>query len=167
MKYMTIINNEQYEIEIDSDGNVTVNGEARTVDFLALGPSLYSVIMDNTSLQVVIDEDQGNYSVMMGGKLYEGQVLDERAMMMAMRKGGLTGASGDVNSPMPGLIVKVVAEEGSTVEQGQTVVILESMKMQNELKAPISGVVESVKIDAGQTVEKNALLMVITPPEEE
>jgi len=167
MKYTTIINEEIFEIEVDKDNNVTVNGEPREVDFLALGPSLYSVIMDNASLQVVVDEDQGSYSVLLGGRLYEGQVLDERAMMMAQRRGGLMGASGEINAPMPGLVVKVVASEGTTVEAGQTVVILESMKMQNELKAPISGVVETVKVTDGQTVNKNDLLVVITPPDEE
>ena len=166
MKYVTIINNEQFEVEIDKDGKIKVNGEAREVDFLQLSPSLYSVIMDNNSLQVVIDQEQNNYSVMISGKLYEGQVLDERALMMAQRKGGLGGTSGEINSPMPGLVVKVVVEVGQRVEAGQTVVILESMKMQNELKSPIAGTVETVKVDAGQSVDKNALLAIITPDEE-
>ncbi|MEQ8672351.1 MAG: acetyl-CoA carboxylase biotin carboxyl carrier protein subunit [Aggregatilineales bacterium] len=166
MKYMTIINNEQFEIEIDNHGEIKVNGEPREVDFLQLSPSLYSVIMDNNSLQVVIDQEQSNYSIMISGKLYEGQVLDERALMMAQRKGGLGGTSGEINSPMPGLVVKVVVEVGQRVEAGQTVVILESMKMQNELKSPIAGTVETVKVDAGQSVDKNALLAIITPDEE-
>ena len=161
MKYVTIINNEQYEVEIDKDGGITINGEPREVDFLQLSPSLYSVITDNASLQVVIDDDMGDYSVLMGGRMYEGRVLDERALLMAQRKGGLTGAGGDLNAPMPGLVVKVVAEEGATVEAGQTVVILESMKMQNELKAPIAGVVESIKVVAGESVDKNQLLLTI------
>jgi len=165
MKYVALINNEQYEIEIDKDGNITLNGEPRDVDFLPLGASLYSVITDSKSLEVAIDEEQGNYQVMMGGRLYEGQVLDERALMMAQRRGGLGGGSGEVNSPMPGLIVAVPVAEGQEVSQGETVVILESMKMQNELKAPIDGVVVSVKVEAGQTVDKNALLVELEPPE--
>jgi len=167
MKYVALINNEQYEIEIDNDGNILLNGEPRDVDFLPLGASLYSVITDGKSLEVVIDDEQGNYQVMMGGRLYEGQVLDERALMMAQRRGGLGGGSGEVNSPMPGLIVAVPVEEGQTVSQGQTVVILESMKMQNELKAPIDGVVGSVNVETGQTVDKNALLIEIKSPDEE
>jgi len=166
MKYVAIINNEQYEVEIDNDGNILLNGEPRDVDFLPLGASLFSVIADGKSLEVVIDDEQGNYQVMMGGRLYEGQVLDERALMMAQRRGGLGGGSGEVNSPMPGLIVAVSVEEGQTVAAGETVVILESMKMQNELKSPIDGVVGSVNVEAGQTVDKNALLIEIEPPED-
>jgi len=167
MKYVTIINNEQYEVEIDKDGNVMLNGEERDVDFLSLGPSLYSVITNNNSLQVVIDEEQGNYTVLMGGRLYEGQVLDERALLMAQRKGILGAGGGEINSPMPGLIVSVPISEGQTVVQGQTVVILESMKMQNELKAPAEGMVTKIHVKDGQTVDKNALLVEIEPPEED
>lgn len=166
MKYLTIINNQQFEIEIEKDGSVTVNGEHRPVDFLALDDSLFSVIMNATSHQVVIDEEMGQYSVMMGGRMYEGQVLDQRALLLAQRRGGLGGGSGEINSPMPGLIVTIPVEVDQQVEQGQTVVILESMKMQNELKSPIAGVVKSINVEAGQSVEKNALLVTIEAPEE-
>ncbi len=167
MKYLTIINNQQFEIEISKDGELTVNGEARQVDFLSLGPSLYSLITDNMSLQVVVDGESGQYEVLMQGHLYETQVLDERALMMAQRRGGLTAGSGEVHAPMPGLIVAVPVAVGQAVEAGETVVILESMKMQNELKAPIAGVIESVSCETAQTVDKNALLIMIKPIEEE
>lgn len=166
MKYITIINNVQYEIEIDKDGGVKVNGEPRQVDFLALDESLYSVITNNHSLEVVIEEQRGKQSVMIGGRLFEAQVLDERALLMAQRKGGLGGGSGEVRAPMPGLIVAVPVADGQAVTKGQTVVILESMKMQNELKAPVDGVVKSISVQAGQTVDKDATLVVIEPPSE-
>lgn len=166
MKYVTIINNEQYEIEIDNDGGILLNGEPRDVDFLNLGGSLYSVITQNKSLEAVIEDEENIIEVMMDGRLYETQVLDERALLMAQRRGGLGGGSGEVHSPMPGLIVKVTVEEGQDVEQGTTVVILESMKMQNELKAPISGKIKAIIVAAGQTVNKNDLLIEIETPEE-
>ena len=102
MKYITIIHDTQFEIEIGNDGQVTVNGEPRDVDFLSLGPSLYSLITDNRSLQVVVEGESGHYDVLMNGHLYTSQVLDERAMLMAQRRGGLMGGSGEINSPMPG-----------------------------------------------------------------
>lgn len=161
MKYVTIINNEQYEIEIDKDGSILINGEPREVDFLNLGGDLYSIITQNQSLEVVIDDDENKVTVLMGGRLYETQVLDERALLMAQRRGGLSSGSGEIYSPMPGLIVKVTVEDGQEVIQGQTVVILESMKMQNELKAPVTGIVTNIQVNAGQTVDKNALLLTI------
>ncbi len=164
MKYVTIINNQQFEIEIEKDGSLLVNGEPHSIDFLQLGglnSSLYSVITDTQSLEIVIEEEGNLIDVLMLGRLYEAQVLDERAMLMATRKGGLGVDSGEVPSPMPGLIVKVNVEVGQSVTQGETVVILESMKMQNELKAPREGVVQAIHVSDGQTVEKNTLLIVI------
>ncbi len=163
MKYVTIIRGQQFEIEIGKEGEVTVNGEPRHVDFLSLGPSLYSLITDNRSFQVVVEGESGHYDVLMNGHLHETQVLDERALLMAQRRGGLSSGSGEINSPMPGLIVGVLVEVGQTIEAGQTVVILESMKMQNELKTPVAGVVESVTCEVGQTVDKSARLVVVKP----
>lgn len=161
MRYVTIINGTEYEIEINNDGTLTVNGQPRHVDFLPLDETLFSVITDERSLEVVIEEHKTRYDVLMQGRLYEAQVWDERALLLAQRKGGLGGDSGDVHSPMPGLIVAVSVAVGDHVTQGQTVVILESMKMQNELKAPVDGVVHAVHVQQGQTVEKDAPLLVI------
>ncbi len=164
MKYVTTINDTSFEIEILKDGTLTVNGEPREVDFLALGPSLYSVIMDNRAYEVVVEEREGNYELLMQGRLYTGDVLDERALLLAARRGGLVSDSGElsIKAPMPGLIVAVTVAEGDEVEKGQTVVILESMKMQNELKAPRSGVVQRISVQAGQSVEQHKLLITLT-----
>ena len=163
MKYVTIINNQSYEIEIDNDGGVLVNGEARDVDFLNLGGSLFSVITENRSFEAVIDDDNDKIAVMMTGRLFETQVLDERAMLMMQRRGGQVSASGDVLAPMPGLIVEVTTEQGAEVSQGDTLIILESMKMQNELKSPADGVVRSIHVESGQAVDKSDLLVEIKP----
>lgn len=166
MKYVTILNGEQYEVEIDKAGNISVNGNPHDVDFMDLGSSLYSIISNNKSVELVIEDDGGNVSVQMGGRMYETQVLDERALLLAQRRGGLSSNSGEVVAPMPGLIVAVPVAEGSIVTKGQTVIILESMKMQNELKAPIDGVVSSIQTTPSKTVDKNDLLLVITAHEE-
>lgn len=161
MKYVAIINNQQYEIEIDEDGKVLIDGDERDVDFLNLGGSLFSVITENKSLEAVIDDDEGRIAVMMGGRLFETQVLDERAILMMQRRGVQETGSGEVHAPMPGLIVEVTVQPDQEVEIGDTLIILESMKMQNELKSPIAGVVRSVQVAAGQAVEKNMLLVEI------
>jgi biotin carboxyl carrier protein len=166
MNYVTILNGQQYEVEIDKEGVVYVNGERRDVDFMTLGPSLYSIISNNKSVELVIEDEGGNVAVMMNGRMYETQVLDERALLMARRKGGLTSSSGDIHAPMPGLVVVVPVEVGDKVTKGQTVVILESMKMQNELKSPIDGTVHAISTHAGKSVDKNDLLVAITPDTE-
>ncbi len=164
MRYITTINGQQYEIDIDKDGNVSVNGKPRHVDFLQLDATLFSVITDSRSLEAVIEETRGKQQVMIGGHLFEAQVQDERTfLMMTRRKGQLSAESGEVVAPMPGLIVGVRVSAGDNVRKGQTVVILESMKMQNELKASLDGVIDKVMVQQGQTVDKDAVLVTIKP----
>lgn len=167
MKYVTLINSQSYEIEIDHDGSVLVDGQARDVDFLNLGGALFSVITENRSLEAVINDDEGKVAVMMSGRQFEAQVLDERAMLMMQRRGAQATGSGEVKAPMPGLIVDVTTERGATLAKGDTLVILESMKMQNELKSPIDGLVRAIHVEAGQAVDKNELLVEIKPPQGE
>jgi biotin carboxyl carrier protein len=164
VKYITTINQRTYEIDILPDGSVLLNGEPRNVDFLALDASLYSIIIDNHSLEALIDEQGGHYQVLVGGRRYEGQVLDERDQLLRSRSGGVVDQSGEVSikAPMPGLIVSVPVAEGQAVRAGQTVVILESMKMQNELKAPRDGVVQRISVAPGQSVEQKKVLITIT-----
>lgn len=163
MKYVTIINDTRFEIEILKDGTILLNGEARDVDFFSLDASLYSVITETQSYEVVIEEQNGEYQVQMRGHLFTGQVLDERAQLLASRGGGLNADTGEISikAPMPGLIVSIPVSEGAEVKAGQTVVILESMKMQNELKCPRDGVVQRISVEAGQSVEQNKLLVTI------
>ena len=167
MKYVTVINDQQFEIEIDNDGIVLVDGEVRDVDFLNLGGSLYSLITENKSFEAVIDDDEGKIAVMMRGRLFEAQVLDERAVLLMQRRGGQPTGSGEVHAPMPGLIVDITVESGQVVKQGDTLIILESMKMQNELKSPVEGVVRTIHVEAGQAVDKNDLLAEISLPRDD
>jgi biotin carboxyl carrier protein len=164
MKYITQINDKKFEIEIRSDNTVWVNGQQREVDFLALTDSLYSVIMNATSHEVVVEERDGAYEVLMGGRMYSGTVTDERTQLMKSRRGGLEADSGEISikAPMPGLIVVIPVSEGQTVTAGQTLIILESMKMQNELKAPRDGIVQRISVKQGETVEQKRVLVTMT-----
>ena len=163
MKYITIINDKQFEIEIQNDGTLLVNGEPREVDFYSLDPSLYSVITENQSYAVVIEEQHGEYQVQMRGHLFTGHVLDERAQLLASRRGGPKADTGEISikAPMPGLIAALPVSEGQTIKAGDTVVILESMKMHNELKAPRDGVVQRISVEVGHSVEQHKLLVTI------
>ncbi|MBL8118526.1 MAG: biotin/lipoyl-binding protein [Anaerolineae bacterium] len=165
MKYVTTVNNHKYEIEILADGSVLVNGKPRVVDFTPLGRTSYSILSEGKSQSMTIEERDGNIELLMrGGRMYTSQVMDERALLMAQRSGALAADSGEIKikSPMPGLIVAVKVEAGQEVKAGETVVILESMKMQNELKAPRDGVIGAVNVAGGQAVEQNKVLITIT-----
>lgn len=164
MKYITTVHDQTYEIEINREGEVHINGELRTADFHGGAHGIFSLIIDNHSFEAIVEERDGKYHVLITGDLYEVEVTDERSQRLAEASGGLGSATGDISiaSPMPGLIVAVPVEEGQEVVAGQTVVILESMKMQNELKSPRAGIVHRVNVKAGDNVEQNKLLVTIT-----
>ena len=161
-KYSTMVNGKRYEIEIYKDGLLIVNGEERSVDFHNLSPSVYSILTNHKSYLAIFGEESGAHiDVQLNGRLYSTEVYDERSLLMDQRKGGSQTSSGEVNSPMPGLIVNVPVDTDQVVTEGDTLVVLESMKMQNELKSPLKGIVSSIHCKGGDTVEKGALLVVI------
>lgn len=161
-KYSTIVNGKRYEIEIYKDGLLIVNGEERSVDFHNLSPSVYSILTNHKSYLAIFGEESGSHiDIQLNGRLYSTEVYDERSLLMDQRKGGSQTSSGEVRSPMPGLIVNVPVNTDQIVTEGDTLVVLESMKMQNELKSPMKGIVSSIHCRDGDTVEKDALLVVI------
>ncbi|MDX1664674.1 MAG: biotin/lipoyl-containing protein [Candidatus Promineifilaceae bacterium] len=164
MKYITRVNGKEYEIEIDQEEQILVNGEPYAVNFQPLpGGGTLSLLINNRSLEATVDERREAYDVLIHGELYTVQVQDERAYRLAQARGVSLGAGGDtaIRSPMPGLVLDVLVEEGEEVESGEKVVILESMKMENELRASRDGVVLRVLVEKGASVEKDQELVVL------
>jgi len=157
-----------YEIEMDESGLLHIGEQSYCADLKQIGElDLYSLLLDNKSYEVHVQETERNgYRVMVSSQGYEGyevRVLDERAYRASQVSGAIAGGAGDsaIKAPIPGLVVKVLVEEGAEVAAGQTLVILEAMKMENELRAVRGGVVKSVLAAAGQRVEQNAPLIVL------
>jgi pyruvate carboxylase subunit B len=105
----------------------------------------------------------GKWTLVDRGEQVEVEVLDERTrhIRSLVGAGKAPSGGGAVKAPMPGLVVKVLVEAGATVAAGQGLVVLEAMKMENEIKAMAPGVVDSVAVKAGQAVEKGAPLVVL------
>ncbi len=164
MKYLTTVNGQKFEIELDKDGRLTINGQARQVDFQHISEALYSALIDNKSLEALVERQEGRYQLLIEGDLYEVEVLDERQQRLMNASGGLGVAQGEVTirSPMPGLIVAVRVGEGEEVRRGQPLLVLESMKMENDIKAPRDGKVERIHVEKGQTVEQNKALITLS-----
>ncbi len=161
MKYVATVIDQTYTIEIAADGRLLVDGEERHVDFLALdNQALYSLLIDNTSVEGLVREFEGKYEVLMWGVLYNVKVMDEREQRLSTASTGFLPQGGEViiRAPMPGLIIDVPVVVGQEVEAGQTLMILESMKMENELKAPRAGTVHMLNVKSGDSVEQNKSL---------
>ena len=165
MKYVATVGDRQFTIEIKDDHHLEVDGEPFTADFQQLAKTtLYSLILDGLSYDINIDGNEELYHVMLKGHAYEVLVADERAQKMAGLKSGLGEPVGEVliKAPMPGVVVGVPVEEGQAVDKNEVVVILESMKMQNEFKSPKKGVVSSVRVQPGDKVDQNAIMVTIS-----
>ena len=163
MKYFAAVNGQEYEIEIE-DGQVLVDGEAIVVDVSQIGvPELYSILLNGHSYEVLVEEKRQEYAVTLAGQQFHVQVEDERSRRLnAGRKGPLV-PTGElvVKAPIPGLVVKVLVQEGEDIPEDHPLVILEAMKMENEIRSLRAGVVRSVDVVAGQRVEQGAALLVL------
>lgn len=164
MKYQATVNGRTFEVEIKEDGRVLIDNELRSIDFCELREGeLYSLLVDHLSYEAVVEERDDLYHVLMAGDLYEVKVTDERSRRLASAFMAFGDVSGEavIRAPMPGLIVRVPVVEGQTVAKGDTVILLESMKMENELKAPRDGTIHRVSVRAGDSVEQNKVLITI------
>ena len=163
MKYFAAVNGQEFEIEIE-DGQVLVDGEAIAVDVSQIGvPELYSILLNGHSYEVLVEEQRQEYAVTLAGQQFHVQVEDERSRRLnAGRKGPLI-PKGElvVKAPIPGLVVKVLVQEGEDIPEDHPLVILEAMKMENEIRSLRAGVVRSVAVVAGQRVEQGAALLVL------
>ena len=164
MKYHAQIDNHAYVIDIDDDSNIIVDGEPVQADLLQVGPlGLYSLLMDNESCELVVEEQRFGYRVTLGSNTYDVQVTDERTLRLNAGRSQLSKPTGErfIKAPIPGLIVKIMVQEGEEITTNQPVIILEAMKMENELRAQRDGVVKEILIDVGKSVEQGAELILI------
>jgi biotin carboxyl carrier protein len=162
MKYIATLADQTFEIEINAEDQITVNGEQLSIDFRSVsGQPVYSLIVNGQSHEAYVQATEAGLEVLLQGQLHVVEVEDERQRKLRESSGGPVLHSGEFNlrAPMPGLIVAVPVVEGQTVTRGQDLVILESMKMQNELKAPRDGTVGRVRVGTGDRVEHNQVLV--------
>jgi biotin carboxyl carrier protein len=167
MQYQAKIGEQTYTVDIEERGGelqVRLNGLPTTADLRqvsALG--LFSLLVDGQSYEVFAEEREGGYAVAIGGELYQVQIEDEWSLRLAraaprvhLRRGEMV-----VKSPMPGLVVSVAVQVGDTVAEGQTLTILEAMKVENEIRSPQAGIVKAVHIAPGKRVEEGDKLVTI------
>jgi biotin carboxyl carrier protein len=165
MKYHVTIGQEEFEIEVRSETEIVFDGKTIHVDFQSMADQpVYSLLLGNESYEAYVGESETGLQVLLRGQLYEVEVEDERQRRLRQASEVATGAGGEfhLKAPMPGLIVAVPVSEGESVSRGQNLVILESMKMQNELRAPRDGVVLRVRAKTGERVEQNQVLVTLT-----
>ena len=162
MKYITTIDDRQFAVEVIDEKHVSVDGKVYEIDFESVaGQPVYSLIVDGRSHESYIYQGDDNWQVLIRGRLYPVNVEDEREKRLRAAAGGSVAETGEyhLRAPMPGLVVAIPVTEGQSVKRGQVILILESMKMQNELKAPRDGTIGRIRIRPGETVEQKQTLL--------
>ncbi len=164
MKYVTTIGERTYRVEVVDDHHILLDGKPYEVDFTAIGNQpVYSLLINGRSLEAHAVPLEEGWQILLRGKMFEAHVDDEQAI----RVRGLAHSAADTDgefllrAPMPGLVASIPVTEGQSILKGTALVILESMKMQNELRSPKDGVVQEIRVQPGQTVEQNQVLVIV------
>ena len=162
MKYVTTIDNMEFQIEVVDERHIRIGDRLLQVDFETVsGQPVFSLILDGKSYESFVYQGDDDWQVLLRGQQYQVKVEDEREKRLKMAAGGGVAEGGEfhLKAPMPGLVVSILVEEGQPIKKGQVMLILESMKMQNELKAPRDGVMGRVRIKTGESVEQKQTLL--------
>jgi pyruvate carboxylase subunit B len=162
MKYIVSLAGRPVEVEVDGE-RVTVEGRERTASLSAVaGTPLRQLLMDGKPVAIALaDVGKGTWVLTHAGERWEAEVIDERTRHIRSLTGLAEQSRGPaaLRAPMPGLVVRVQAQPGEPVAAGAGLVVLEAMKMENELRASIGGVVKAVHARAGDTVDKGQILV--------
>jgi acetyl/propionyl-CoA carboxylase alpha subunit len=162
MKYIVTLGDSSHEIDINVEGEVVADGLRMAVDFQSVADQpVYSLIINGKSYEASVFATEARVDVLLQGKLFQVTVEEERQKRLRETSSAVVTPEGEyvLKAPMPGLVVSVPVVEGQAVQLGDNLVILESMKMQNELKAPREGRVERLRVRTGDSVDQNQTLL--------
>jgi len=142
--------------------NVTIDGLDLAFDAVQIAPGLYSVLLNGRSYEIRVEGASDSIVLWAGGREFHTKSFDPRSLHRA-RTGSveLQGAQ-QVTAPMPGKIVRVLVAAGQSVKAGEGLLVVEAMKMQNEIRASKSGTIERLSAQEGQTVRAGEVLAVIS-----
>jgi len=177
MRYYVEVNQREYGLEILHTQEGTVvrpvqddeGGASTGVDFAVVhanvdsGEGLYSLIADGKSYQLYVEPTDQGFRLAVGRVRYRISVLTEREWRLKKAAPRQTEHSGEltISAPMPGLVKSVLVAAGDSVVRGQRLIVLEAMKMENDIGSPADGKVSQVYVEAGAVVEGGKPLMVI------
>lgn len=166
MKYIVELNGQRKTISIEADGLAYENAQSAHAELSEIQGSPVRMVKIGTRVFRVVTEKKpgrGRYSLWVDGYRFEVEALDERTRAIRDLSAANAAPTGPapVLAPMPGLIVRVNVRPGDVVEAGQGVIVMEAMKMENELRATSAGTVKRVEVVPGTAVEKGTLLVAL------
>jgi len=171
MKYTAVLNDQERELEVtrldEYRFRVSVDGDVLNVDARVCAEDMLSLLVNNVSHDITYDIEDTMVHLNFRNRHYSIDILDERRMRMRKVRSELDLSGPEViSTSMPGKVVKVQVELGQQVKADTAIIIVEAMKMENEIRCRNEGVVKAIHVTAGQTVEGGAPLVEIEPLEE-
>lgn len=164
MRYVTTIGEREFLVEILDERHILLDGQPFEVDFEQIvDQPIYSMLLDGKSYEAYVYPADKEWQILLYGRSFPVLVEQEmeRRLRMASAGGVSEKAEFHLKSPMPGLVIAVPVIEGQEVKKGDVLVVLESMKMQNELKAPRAGAVTRLRIKAGDSVVQHQTMLTL------
>lgn len=164
MRYFVTIGQRTFEVDLTGETPLVDGRPVEATLTTVPGTTIRHLLAGGRShaLQASAGEQRGHWDVSVGAERLTLDVADERTRALREMTGGAeVEAEMRVVAPMPGLVVRVEVEEGQQVRAGQGLVVVEAMKMENELKAPADGTVARIEVKPGQTVDKGATMIVL------
>lgn len=162
MKYTVTIGGQDLEVEVDGT-TVRVDGKELEAHLSPVpGVPLRHLLLGDQSHTIGMQPvEPGNWRLLVDGVTLDAAVVDERTKHIRSLTGGGAARSGPptLKAPMPGLVLRVLVSPGQAVVPGQGLIVLEAMKMENELRATAAGTVKTVLVEAGAAVDKGKLLL--------
>jgi len=162
-KFLTKIFEEEFEFSLEqSDGDsIKLLRDGKSEPYSIKQNSLhhFTVTKDGKNYDIHTHRIQNDFQVIVDGSFVDFELKDEKALRREMSTSHGADVGGAIKAPMPGKVVKVLVKEGQEVNQGNDVVIIEAMKMENVFTAPCDGTVESVAVTSGDSVESGTLLV--------
>jgi biotin carboxyl carrier protein len=163
--FVVSVNSSKLNIKVLNDNELTVDDEKFNYELIPVCDHSFILKLNNKVFELTSEKLNSDlFKVLVHG--YQSEVtvrtaLQEKAFKLLESSAGFYHHHMNVKAPMPGLILKIKKNVGEKVEQGESVIILEAMKMENDLKAPASGIIESIFITEGSAVEKGFNLFTI------
>jgi biotin carboxyl carrier protein len=165
---LVTVGDERHTVTILEDGKIDVDGRTYSFSFNSLGPNSHFLLLNNRPFRVSMSEEDYTvgykpFEIKVNNTPYEGKIEDYRSLlkrsMLTERSASSTGQK--VTAPMPGKVVRIEVAEGDTIKAGTGLIVLEAMKMENEIKSGASGSVTKIHVSVGKAVEKGEILISI------
>jgi biotin carboxyl carrier protein len=164
MKYVVTVNTRQFDIDITENGegyDISLDGKrCQTSIVNDQTDRRFLMLLDSQSYDTEVFRGNGSSRVFLHGREFECRVEDQRLAAIRRVAGiNLPSETKDLHAPMPGLVVKILRAVGEKVRKGEPLLVVEAMKMENELKSPTDGTIKEIAAVVGRPVDKGAVLV--------